>query len=139
MELKHNNHSAVHIIDDDDAIRDSLSMLLQSEGLNTSTYESAQEFLKEYQTNLPGCIVLDISMQGMTGLELQNVLIEEKVLLPIIFITGHGDEVMHEQAMQGGAFDFIEKPFPVQTFLERVKMAIKTSENQLITVKEINV
>jgi len=115
----------VFIVDDDEAARDSLSFLMRSVGLDAATFDSAQAFLDAHQRGQPGCLLLDIRMPGMSGLDLQEHLVEAGVKLPLIFITGHGDVPMAVRALKAGAFDFIEKPFNDQVILDRVQAAIE--------------
>jgi two-component system response regulator FixJ len=114
----------VFVVDDDSAVRDALRFLMRSVGLTVETFSSAAEFLDAYRDDRAGCLVLDIRMPGMTGLELQDKLIERRSILPIIFITGHGDVPMAVEAMQAGAMDFIQKPFRDQDLLDRIHQAI---------------
>jgi two-component system response regulator FixJ len=114
----------VFVVDDDAAVRDALRFLMRSVGLTVETFTSATEFLDAYRDDRPGCLVLDIRMPGMTGLELQDKLTERRSILPIIFITGHGDVPMAVEAMQAGAMDFIQKPFRDQDLLDRIHQAI---------------
>lgn len=114
----------VFVVDDDAAVRDALRFLMRSVGLTVDTFTSATEFLDAYRDDRPGCLVLDIRMPGMTGLELQDKLTERRSILPIIFITGHGDVPMAVEAMQAGAMDFIQKPFRDQDLLDRIHQAI---------------
>lgn len=120
----------VFIVDDDEAVRDSLRWLMKSVGLAAETYPSAQAFLDSYDPQRPGCLVLDIRMPGMSGLDLQELLPERGVELPLIFISGHGDVPMAVRALKSGAFDFIEKPFNDQLLLERVQRAIEADAAQ---------
>ncbi len=122
-----NSDATVFVVDDDDAMRDSLSYLLQSVGLAVEAFPSAEHFLAAYDPARPGCLVLDVRMPGMSGLELQQILIERGSALPVIVITGHGDVPMAVRAMRAGAIDFIEKPFNNQALLDRVTAAIRTS------------
>ena len=115
----------VFVVDDDAAVRDSLRMLLKSVGLPVEVFESGQEFLDADRDDRPGCLVLDIRMPGMSGLELQVKLNERHSILPIIFITGHGDVPMAVEAMQAGAVDFIQKPFRDQDLLDRIGQALE--------------
>ena len=101
----------VFIVDDDQAVRDSLRLLLKSVGLNPLTLGSAREFLTAYDPAHPGCVVLDVRMPQMSGLEVQEQLNLRGATIPVIFITGHGDIPMAVEAMQAGAFDFLQKPF----------------------------
>jgi two-component system response regulator FixJ len=114
----------VFVVDDDSAVRDALRFLMRSVGLTVEAFSSAAEFLDAYRADRAGCLVLDIRMPGMTGLELQDKLIERRSILPIIFITGHGDVPMAVEAMQAGAMDFIQKPFRDQDLLDRIHQAI---------------
>jgi two-component system response regulator FixJ len=115
----------VFVVDDDDAVRNSLRMLLKSAGLNTEVAASAQDFLSTYDTAHPGCLVLDVRMPGMSGLEMQHELNMRGATIPVIFITGHGDIPMAVEAMQHGAFDFLQKPFRDQELLDRVQRALE--------------
>ncbi len=117
----------VFIVDDDEAVRGALNWLVSSVDIKTADYPSAQAFLDAYEVGLPGCLLLDVRMAGMSGLELQDVLTERRIDLPVIMITGHGDVQMAVHAMKGGAFDFIEKPFNNQILLERVQRAVERS------------
>ena len=114
----------VFIVDDDEPVRDSIGMLLDTMDINYRAYADAQSFLDDYVSGQPGCLVLDIRMPGMSGLELQEKLIEMKVVLPIVFITGHGDIPMAVEAMRRGAVDFIRKPFREQELLDRIHQAL---------------
>ncbi len=118
----------VYIVDDDHAVRDSLSFLMKSVGLRSSAYPSADEFMKAFDPEQPGCIVLDIRMPGISGLDLQEALNEQKSITPIIFITGHGDVPMAVEAMQGGAVDFLQKPFRDQELLDRIQSAMHADQ-----------
>lgn len=114
----------VFIVDDDEAVRRSMLYLLNSVGLSAEAYASGNAFLAAFDIARPGCLVLDIRMPGLGGLELQSRLTAAGSLLPIIFVTGHADVPMAVEAMQNGAFDFIQKPFRDQDLLERVNAAI---------------
>ena len=115
----------VYVVDDDEAIRKALRLLLKSVGLKVETFASAQEFLDAYTEDMAGCLVLDIRMAGMSGIDLQKKLIEMHAILPIIFITGHGDVPLAVEAMRDGALDFIQKPFSEQKLLDRVNQALE--------------
>ncbi len=115
----------VFVVDDDAAVRDSLAELIESVGLHLEAYDSAQAFLAAYDPLRPGCLVLDVRMPGMSGLDLQEELNRRQVLLPIIFITGHGDVPMAVQALKRGAAEFIQKPFRDQDLLERIEGALE--------------
>lgn len=114
----------VFIVDDDEGVREGLSLLLATVGQPCELYESAHEFLEAYNADKSGCLVLDIRMPRMTGLELQKTLIEMGSKLPIIFITGHGDIPMAVEAMRRGAMDFIRKPFREHDLLDRINEAL---------------
>ena len=114
----------VFVVDDDDAVRNSLRMLLKSAGVHAEAAASAQEFLASYEVTHPGCLVLDVRMPGMSGLEMQHELNLRGATIPVIFITGHGDIPMAVEAMQHGAFDFLQKPFRDQELLDRVQRAL---------------
>jgi FixJ family two-component response regulator len=116
--------SLVHVVDDDEAVRSSLKLLLKSAGLTALAYASAAEFLAAYEDDQPGCLVLDIRMPGMNGLELQDELNRRGAMIPVIFITGHGDVPMAVEAMQLGAMDFLQKPFRDQDLIDRVRKAL---------------
>lgn len=114
----------VFIVDDDQAVARSLRWLIESVRLKVETFSSAQEFLDGYESSKPGCLVLDVRMPGMSGLDLQERLVAQRFQVPIIFITGHGDVQMAVRAVQSGAFDFVEKPFNDQDLLDRIQKAI---------------
>jgi len=116
--------ATVFVVDDDEAVRASLKLLLKTLGLPAQTYASAQEFLATFDARRGGCLVLDIRMPGMSGLELQEELNARGAILPIIFITGHGDVPMAVEAMQRGAMDFLQKPFRDQDLLDRITEAL---------------
>lgn len=126
----------VYIVDDDEAIRSSLRLLMKSVGLQAETFASASEFFDQYRLERPGCLVLDIRMPGMSGLELQQRLVERGAVLPIIFITGHGDVPMAVRAMQKGAVDFIQKPFRDQDLLDRINHALEMDTQNRDTLLE---
>ena len=128
----------VYIVDDDEAVRDSLSLLMESELIPARCYESAQAFVEEFDGGNTGCLLLDIRMPGMSGLELRDWLNERGAKLPIIFITGHGDVPMAVDAMKRGAVDFIQKPFKDEELLERVREAMDSSEKQRETQAKID-
>jgi two-component system, LuxR family, response regulator FixJ len=114
----------VFIVDDDEAVRDSLRLLLKSIGSNPMTLGSAHEFLSVYDPDQPGCVVLDVRMPQMSGLEVQEQLNLRGAIIPVIFITGHGDIPMAVEAMQAGAFDFLQKPFRDQDLIDRIQRAL---------------
>jgi two-component system response regulator FixJ len=114
----------ISVVDDDAGVRSSLRLLLKSLSLPTTTYDSAPSFLASYDPQQPGCLLLDIRMAGMSGLELQQVLNQRGNLTPTIFLTGHADVPMAVEAMQQGAFDFLQKPFRDQQLLDCIQRAI---------------
>jgi len=120
----------VFIVDDDAAIRIAMQALMDSVNMEHEIFGSADEFLENVSDQRPGCLVLDIRMPGLGGLELQEELIKRKSTLPIIFITGHGDVPMAVEAMQKGAVDFIQKPFRDQELLDRIREALATDEER---------
>jgi len=114
----------VFIVDDDDAVRTALRLLMRSAGLQAKSFASADEFLAVYDAHQAGCLVLDVRMPGMSGLELQQELNKRGATIPVIFMTGHGDVPMAVEAMQHGAADFLQKPFGDQDLLDRVNKAL---------------
>ena len=136
--------AVVYVVDDDVAVCDSLRMLLKSVGVNCETFESANEFLESFTPGRHACLVADIRMPGMSGLDLQGELNKRKVHLPLIFITGHGDVPMAVDAMKAGALDFIQKPFRDQDLLDRINQALaedkdwrKTGEEREVIAQRI--
>ncbi|NDD74401.1 MAG: DNA-binding response regulator [Gammaproteobacteria bacterium] len=125
-----NRNASVFIVDDDDAVRSSLRLLLKSVGLPAIAYASATDFLSAWQPEQPGCLVLDVRMPGMSGLELQHELNRRGAIIPVIFITGHADIPMAVEAIQHGAFDFLQKPFRDQDLIDRVQRALTTDAQQ---------
>jgi two-component system, LuxR family, response regulator FixJ len=117
--------ATVFVVDDDEGVRNSLRFLLKSVGLTTRALASAGEFLDTYKPSQPGCLVLDVRMPGMSGLELQQQLNLRGATIPVIFITGHGDVPMAVEAMQHGAFDFLQKPFRDQDLIDRIQRALE--------------
>lgn len=128
----------VYIVDDDSAVRDALGLLMKSVGLACETYESATDFLVSYDTRRPSCLVADIRMPGMSGLELQQELHSRHAQIPILFITGHGDVPMAVNAMKNGAMDFIQKPFRDQDLLDRINRALHSDEDRRSSWQEIS-
>ena len=121
----------VFVVDDDEPVRDAIALLLDTVDIPYETFENAQAFLSGYQRGRTGCLVLDIRMPGMNGLELQDRLLGDQDPLPIIFMTGHGDIPMAVQAMKKGAVDFIRKPFRDQELLDRIQEALSSdAENR---------
>jgi two-component system response regulator FixJ len=126
----------VFIVDDDNGVRSSIRVLMKSVGLPATTFASAQEFLKAYNPAQAGCLVLDIRMPGMSGLELQEELNERGAVIPVIFITGHGDVPMAVEAMRHGAFDFLQKPFRDQDLIDRVQQALARDKEVRESLKQ---
>lgn len=122
--------STVYVVDDDQSIRRAMEMLMKSVGLDYEIFASADAFLADYTNDRAGCLVLDIRMPGLGGLELQERLATLGSTLPIIFITGHGDVPMAVEAMQKGAVDFIQKPFRDQELLDRIRDALQTDRQR---------
>ncbi|MBK9119822.1 MAG: response regulator transcription factor [Phycisphaerales bacterium] len=116
--------ATVFVIDDDEALCEALRFLLEAAGLQVATFPSAESFLGSYDVQRRGCLLLDVRMQGMSGLELQACLARDPLHPPVILLTGHGDIPMAVQAMKAGAFDFLEKPVNDQLLVERVRAAI---------------
>jgi two-component system response regulator FixJ len=128
--------ATVFVVDDDQAVRDSLQQLLQAVGLRVQTYGSARDFLAAYRPDTPGCLVLDIRMPGMGGLDLQAQLVQEGIQLPIIFLTGHGDVPAAVRALKAGAMDFLQKPVNSQSLLDLVQRAIRRDAETRATSAE---
>jgi FixJ family two-component response regulator len=126
----------VFIVDDDDAVRASLRLLLKSVGIAATALGSAQEYLKNIDAVQPGCLLLDIRMPGMSGLELQQELNLRGAIVPVIFITGHGDVPMAVEAMKQGAFDFLQKPFRDQQLIDCVQRALAKDHDNRVTLAE---
>lgn len=120
----------VFIVDDDEAVRESLSWLISSVGLNVETFGSAADFLEAFSPGRTGCLLVDVRMPGMSGLELQRHMHSNPACLPVIVITGHGDVQMAVSAMKDGAFDFVEKPFNDQVILDLVHKAVHECERR---------
>jgi FixJ family two-component response regulator len=121
-----NNDAAamVFVIDDDESIREALKSLIRSVGLTVETFASAQEFLQSNRPDVPACLILDVRMPGLSGLDLQRELTEAHIHIPIIFITGHGDIPMSVRAMKAGAVEFLTKPFRDQDLLDAIQQAL---------------
>lgn len=113
----------IRVVDDDDSLRDALCFVLETEGWKTAAHASASEFLKSDSPSVPGCVVLDIRMSGMSGLEAQRAMSERGIDLPIVFLTGHGDIDMAVGALQEGAVDFIQKPVDNERLLAVIAYA----------------
>ena len=128
--MKNNEAAIIHIVDDDEAFRDSLLWLLESHDYRVVSHDSAEAFLEGFGSDGTGCLVLDIRMPGMSGLELFEELCARGSDWPVIFITGHGDVPMAVQAVKRGAHDFLEKPFNQQSLLDAVESALAASRSR---------
>ena len=124
------NPACTHIVDDDEAIRDALEWLFKTRGVSCRTWPSGEHFLDAWQPDWRGCIVLDIRMQGMSGLECFDTLLARGCQLPVIFITGHGDVPMAVSALKKGAFHFIEKPFNDHDLVDLVEKALAADRDR---------
>lgn len=132
MTMSENSFSkaTVFVVDDDQAMRNSLKWLIESVGVSVESFASADEFLAHHQPGRAGCLVLDVRMPGMSGLELLEHLARENMRIPAVIITGHGDVPMAVRAMKSGAVDFIEKPFNDEALLDAIRHAIAFEEQQ---------
>jgi len=124
------SEAVVFVVDDDQEVRDAIQLLMESVGLKVEAFASAQDYLDQFTPERHGCLILDIRMAGMSGLELQARLAAEDSYPPIVIITGHGDVPMAVQAIQAGAIDFLEKPFNDQALLDSVHRAIQQDASQ---------
>jgi FixJ family two-component response regulator len=127
----------VFVVDDDVSVRESLELLIENEGWQVETFPSAQEFLDRPRTRLPSCLVLDISLPGLNGLELQQRVTVERTETPIIFITGHGDIPMTVRALKAGAVEFLTKPFSDDVLLNAIRQALECSRITLTHAAEM--
>jgi RNA polymerase sigma factor (sigma-70 family) len=132
------NEPTVFIVDDDNEVREAIGLLMDSVGLASERYDSAWAYLACFDPARPGCLVLDVRMRHMSGLELQERLAEEPIHPPIIIITGHGDVPMAVRAVKNGAVDFIEKPFNDQALLDAVHRALDIDAEQRGHAEEIS-
>ncbi len=130
--------AVVFVVDDDVSVRESLDLLILSAGWQPETFVSAQEFLRRPRAGVPSCLVLDVSLPGLNGLELQERIAGERSDMPIIFITGHGDVPMTVKAMKAGAVEFLTKPFSEDVLLNAIRLALKRSESALVREKELH-
>jgi len=129
----------VFVVDDDISVRESLELLIRCEGWQPETFASAQEFLDYPRVLLPNCLVLDVSLPGLNGLDLQRIVADERTDMPIIFITGHGDVPMTVQAMKAGAVEFLTKPFNDDVLLTAIRAALERSRVALSQEAEMRV
>jgi FixJ family two-component response regulator len=127
----------VFVVDDDVSVRESLELLIRGEGWQAETFASAQEFLTRPRALAPSCLVLDVSLPGLNGLDLQKRVAAERTDMPIIFITGHGDIPMSVQAMKAGAVEFLTKPFGDDALLSAIRQAIERSHTALAREAEM--
>jgi len=125
----------VYVVDDEIAVSTALARSLTKRGYQVKTFESAEQFLESFEQNIVACLVLDIRMSGMSGTELQDHLASSNIILPIIFVTGHGDIPISVRAMKSGAVDFLEKPYPVELLTERIDEALEQCK-QLLTIAD---
>ena len=128
--------ATVFVVDDDEPVRDAIGMLLDSVDIPHESYATAQDFLDDHDSSRRGCLVLDIRMPGMDGMELQKKLNEKHSILPIIFVTGHGDVPMAVDAMKEGAVDFIQKPYREEALLQKIEAALEQDKEQRKTLGE---
>ncbi len=126
----------VFIVDDDAAVRDSLQMLIRSNNLAVRTFDSASSFLAEYSAEQGGCLVLDVRMPDINGLELQQILERKHIRMPIIFVSGHGDVPMAVQAMKAGATEFLQKPFSEQELLQSIEAALQRDRDYRASLQQ---
>ncbi len=136
-ELISRTQPVVFVVDDDISVRESLEALIRLEGLEVQTFSSAQEFLAHPRTTAPSCMVLDVSLPGLNGLELQKRVSGEQREMPIIFITGHGDIPMTVQAMKAGAVEFLTKPFADDVLLNAIRNAVNRSRALIARDEEL--
>jgi len=127
----------VFVVDDDISVRESLELLIRSEGWQVETFASAQQFLSRPAAVVPSCLVLDVSLPGLNGLDLQERIAIERMNMPIIFITGHGDIPMSVQAMKAGAIEFLTKPFNDVVLLNAIRAALQKSQAALGVEQEM--
>ena len=134
-------NAVVFVVDDDAQVRESLKNLVRSVGLRVEAFASAQEFLKTNRPDMPGCLVLDVRLQGLSGLDLQKRMAEANMEIPIVFITGHADIPMTVQAMKAGAVEFLTKPFRDQDLLDAVQQALerdRKAREQRANIEELH-
>ncbi len=130
--------SVVYVVDDDDSVRTALSSLIRSVGLRVETFASASEFVAAKRTETPSCLILDVRLPGVSGLDFQTELAKAHALIPIIFITGHGDIPMTVRAMKAGAVEFLTKPFRDQDLLDAIQVALERSRSNQESEKAVS-
>jgi FixJ family two-component response regulator len=128
----------VYVVDDDPAVRQAVDSLVRSVGFGVKTFASAKEFLDSERTNGPGCLILDVRLPGLSGLDLQRDLLQADIRIPIIFVTGHGDIPMSVRAMKAGAVEFLTKPFRDQDLLDALRQAIERDRAALGAKQEVD-
>ena len=128
----------VYVVDDDAAVRQAVESLVRSVGFGVKTFASAKEFLDSERTNGPGCLILDVRLPGLSGLDLQRDLLQADIRIPIIFVTGHGDIPMSVRAMKAGAVEFFTKPFRDQDLLDALRQAIERDRAALGAKQEMD-
>lgn len=129
--------SIVYVLDDDRSVREAIESLIRSVGMTVKTFASAQEFKSISRPNVPSCLVLDVRMPGLSGLDLQRELVDGGMRIPVIFITGHGDIPMSVRAMKAGAVEFLTKPFRDQDLLDAISEAIESDRAERLQLAEI--
>lgn len=132
-----NRQPTIFVVDDDEAMRDSIHWLLESENLDARMYSCANDFVASCEPDEEGCLLLDVRMPGMSGMELLEVLKYSGISLPVIIITGHGDVPMAVRALKHGAFDFIQKPFNAQDLLDRINAALELDKGNRRRAQEV--
>jgi len=128
----------VFVVDDDNSVREALGSLIRSVGWRVEAFSSAQEFLRHKRPETPACLVLDVRLPGLSGLDLQHELAAQKISLPIVFITGHGDIPMSVRAMKAGAVEFLPKPFRDQDLLDAIQQALENSRRSIRSRAELS-
>ena len=129
--------ATVFVIDDDPSVREAIDSLIRSVGINVRTFASAQEFMTSKRPDAPACLVLDVRMPGLSGLDLQRELANAGIRIPVIFITGHGDIPMSVRAMKAGAVEFLTKPFRDQDLLDAISQAIERDRAERVQFAEV--
>jgi FixJ family two-component response regulator len=129
--------ATVFVIDDDPSVREAIDSLIRSVGINVRTFSSAQEFMSSNRPDAPACLVLDVRMPGLSGLDLQRELATAGIRIPVIFITGHGDIPMSVRAMKAGAVEFLTKPFRDQDLLDAISQAIERDRAERVQFAEV--
>lgn len=129
-------NSLIRVVDDDEALLNAIKFSLELDGLNVAAYNSAESFLEQDDLEKPGCIVLDYQMPGLNGIEVQRLLVEQEIILPIIFLTAHADVDMVIGAFKGGAFDFLRKPVQPESLIQTILKTIKKNEERLEELRQ---